>query len=128
VEIIRNAVKSFISRYGEDVTIIHRTPSEDGNGVIKDKKGHIVYKEDEITTKARVNFLDGTERFLNNATVQACDAIAIFETKDAEYLNENSWLKVTNPYTLVEVIMKMLKPKATRQLPHIEVQLKYRDV
>jgi hypothetical protein len=125
---MRNAFKTFINRYGEPVTIIYRTPSEDANGIIKNKKGHTVYKEEEIETVARVNFLDGTEHFLNNATVQSFDAIALFETKDAEYLNENSWLITTDPNTLQEVTMQMLKPKALRQLPHIEVQLKYRDV
>lgn len=125
---MKGAFKTFINRYGEDVTIIHRTPKEDVNGIVKDGKGHILYNEEEIETRARVNFLDGTERFLNNATVQSFDAIALFETSDAEYLNENSRLKTIDPYTAKEITMQMLKPKALRQLPHIEVRLKYRDI
>lgn len=125
---MKNVIKTFINRYGKQVTIIYRTPKEDETGVVKNKKGHIIYNEEEIETKARVNFLDGTESFLNNATVQEFDAIALFMTKDAEYLNENCRLKVTNPFTEEEVTMQMLKPKALDQLPHIEVRLKFRDI
>lgn len=125
---MRNAFGTFINRYGKPVTIIHRTPKEDETGIVKDKKGHIIYDEEEIETSARVNFLDGTEHFLNNATVQTFDAIALFETSDAEYLNENSRLRVTNPYTAEEIELQMLKPRALEQLPHIEVRLKLREI
>jgi hypothetical protein len=109
-----------LKRYGEQVTIIHRTPSGKFT-----KKNQPIYNEDEIETLCMFNNSGGRKSNWNDALVNQYDAKASFSLEDAQYLNGESLLRIdiTDEFSLTYQMNPPLKKRT-----HWEVLLRSKDV
>ncbi|MCE7699895.1 MAG: hypothetical protein K8E24_014100, partial [Methanobacterium paludis] len=111
-----------VKEYGNDVTVIYRTPQLDKDGnKIKDDKNHILFTEQTVQLRCKLRIMDGSENLLNNAVIEAGDAVAHFMLKDAQYLNKDSTLNIDYGNG-IKYNFKMLKPIPLKT--YINVQLK----
>lgn len=104
-------VNQIIRKYGQEVTITTRIPTDE-----TDEWGHTVYDESESTQIARIKIMKGSEKLIKAGVLRVGDAQAIFPLDAKPYLNEFSSLKLNeNSY-------QMLSPVET--MTHIEVSMR----